>query len=317
MSFASDVKEELARQILDDNCARGRLSAILQLLSSLSLSSQGLKLDIRCNSAVISKTIVADIRQIYNLKCQINVISSASNSRKKSYQIILEDNARDVLTDLDLWTDKGLQSHPRMSFLSSEEMVKAYIAGCFLACGSVNSPATSDYHLEFRANDESHASFLVRLLAKFYITAKITQRRGKSIVYIKSSQQIADTLSLMEAYDNLFEYEDVRMQRDFVNSNRRLNNTEIANEMKIQATAEKQYEAARFLKDNDLINLLNEKDRDIALLRLKYDDASLNELSQFYENTFGIQISKSGIRHRFDKIIALADKYRGVIGDEK
>lgn len=310
MSFASEVKEELARVELDDQLVKGRLCAMVQLLSSLSLASGKLGLTVRCHNGSLAKTIVADFLQAYNIRSEISLIQSHLGSKSRTYQISITEDAREILTDLDLWTERGLQSHPRMSFLNSDDMTRAYLAGCFLAGGSVNSAKTSDYHMEFAANDESHAAFIIRLLAKFYITARQTKRRGHDIVYIKASQMIADTLSLMGAYDSLFEFEDIRIQRDFVNNNRRLNNTEIANEIKSQQVAARQYETAAFLQQRNLLSLLSDKEREIAQLRLRYDDANLKELARYYEEIYGQPISKSGIRHRFEKITALADKYR-------
>ncbi|MBR0137164.1 MAG: DNA-binding protein WhiA [Erysipelotrichaceae bacterium] len=316
MSFASEVKEELSRAELEDHAAKARLCAMVQLLSSLSISRGKLSLAIRCHNATIARTVVADFRQVYDIRADLSVLRSREGGRNRTYEITISDNAKDILTDLDLWTERGLQSHPRMSFLSNDDMNRAYLAGSFLAGGSVNSAKSSDYHMEFAASDESHASFIVRLLGKFYVNAKTTTRRGKNLAYIKASQQIADTLSLLGAYNALFEFEDIRIQRDFVNNNRRLNNTEIANEIKSQQVAQKQYEAASYLKDHDLINLLSEKDREIADLRLRYSDASLNELAQYYEEMYGLSISKSGIRHRFEKILALAEKHQLLSGEK-
>ncbi|MBQ1827345.1 MAG: DNA-binding protein WhiA [Erysipelotrichaceae bacterium] len=315
MSFASEVKEELARAELEDQPAKARLCAMVQLLSSLSISRGKMALNVRCHSAAIAKTVVADFRQVYDIRAEISVLRSSEGGKNRTYEITVGDNAREILTDLDLWTERGLQSHPRMSFLSSDDMTRAYLAGSFLAGGSVNSAKSSDYHMEFAANDESHAGFIVRLLGKFYVNARTTVRRGKNLAYIKASQQIADTLSLLGAYNALFEFEDVRIQRDFVNNNRRLNNTEIANEIKSQQVAQKQYEAAAYLQDHGIINLLSEKDREIADLRLKYSDASLNELAQYYEEMYGLSISKSGIRHRFEKILALAERHQLLSGE--
>ena len=45
------------------------------------------------------------------------------------------------------------------------------------------------------------------------------------------------------------------------------------------------------------------------MLRMELQDASLNELAQEYKSRTGVSLSKSGIRHRFNKILALKEKY--------
>ena len=48
----------------------------------------------------------------------------------------------------------------------------------------------------------------------------------------------------------------------------------------------------------------------MAMLRFENPEASLLELSELYEDRTGTVLSKSGIRHRFNKIMELAEKYR-------
>ena len=89
-----------------------------------------------------------------------------------------------------------------------------------------------------------------------------------------------------------------------------MNNIDIANEQKVQSLCEKQLKTIAFLKDNDLYKLLSDKEKEIAQLRLDNPEESLSCLAQLYKQRYGIAITKSGVRHRFDKIEELADKYR-------
>ena len=50
---------------------------------------------------------------------------------------------------------------------------------------------------------------------------------------MKAGEKIADFLRLCNASDALFEFEDSRIQRDFYNQITRLDNCEVANEMKL------------------------------------------------------------------------------------
>ena len=213
------------------------------------------------------------------------------------------------MNDLDLWTDRGLQDHPRMMFLSTDEMVRGYVAGTFLATGSINRPTSSNYHMEVTANSEGHADFLIKLLTKFRIPAKRTERRKKTIVYVKSGEAIADFLILIGANDALMEFENERINRDYFNNFQRLENINIANEQKTLAVAQKQIEAIQYLLDRKLEHLLRKEDLEVAMLRMEFQDASFNELAKEYYNRTGVLLSKSGIRHRFNKVLALKEKY--------
>ena len=69
---------------------------------------------------------------------------------------------------------------------------RAYLAGAFLSCGSVNNPETSNYHLEMSFNEEEFAQFIADLINRFELNAKIIKRRNKYVVYLKSSEKIGD-----------------------------------------------------------------------------------------------------------------------------
>ncbi|HQB32740.1 MAG TPA: DNA-binding protein WhiA, partial [Erysipelotrichaceae bacterium] len=187
--------------------------------------------------------------------------------------------------------------------------IRSYVAGTFLATGSINRPTSTNYHVEVTANSEGHADFLIKLLGKFRIPAKKVERRNKNVVYIKSGEDIANFLILIGANDSLMEFENERINRDYFNNFQRLENINIANEQKTLAVAQKQIEAIRYILDRKLEHLLKEEDLEVAMLRMELQDASLNELANEYFNRTGVLLSKSGIRHRFNKILALKEKY--------
>ena len=310
MSFASDVKDEISRIELSDDLKKARLCGLLQSLASLTISSNGVGLVLKSTNANVARRVGLDLKDLYEVRSDFIVSKQKNLDKRNIYRMNIDEKALEILYDLDLWTDKGLQDHPRMSFLSNEQLIKAYLAGLFLANGSINSPNTSSYHLEIKANSLKHAEFIVKLLEKFNINSKITKRRNIEIVYVKTGDKIADFLKMIGASQAVLYYEDIRIQRDFSNSLSRLNNIDIANEQKIQASADKQIIAIKYLKENDLLNLLSEKEREIAEIRLANPEVSLNALSDIYYHQSGQQLTKSGIRHRIDKILSLAEKYQ-------
>lgn len=310
MSFSAEVKEEVARVELPDACKKAQLSAILQLLASIGITSEGLNLTMSISNGVIAKMVAQNLNYLYGIRTEISISKQTKLEKRNIYILKANQKVKDILNDLDLWIERGLLDHPRLMFLNNDEMIKAYISGCFLASGSVNDPGSTSYHLEFRANSEKHGDFLIRLLEKFYIKAKMTLRRQQYVVYVKVAEQISDVLRVIQANQSVLKFEDVRIYRDYVNSLRRLDNVTIANEQKIQAVADKQVLAVRYLQQHDLLSQLSQADREIAQLRLAFPEASLSELASHYLAQTGIALTKSGIRHRFEKILALQEKYQ-------
>ncbi len=309
MSFASKVKDEITRLELEKDPKRGLLSGLLQSLASIGISNDGIYLTLKIANSQIAKRAALDLRDLYGVRSQFSVVKQQRLHKRNIYRITINQKVKEILKDLDLWTDRGLQDHPRMMFLATDEMIRGYIAGTFLATGSINRPTSVNYHMEITCNSVEHADFLIKLLTRFRIIAKKIERRNKMVIYIKSAEEIADFLILIGANEALMEFEDVRISRDFYNNVQRLENIEIANEQKTIAVAQKQIEAIQYVLDKKLEHLLREEDLEVAMLRMELQDASLNELAKEYYHRTGVSLSKSGIRHRFNKVLALKEKY--------
>ena len=310
MSFASNVKEEITRLEVEDNVRKAQLSALLKLTSTLGLTSRGLHLTVATKNAAVIRYISQSVQKLYGVRAELQAFKDNRFEKTNTYHLVINEKAREILEDLDLWTGTGLQTHPRMRFLNSDEKMRGYIMGCFLAKGSINSPNSTNYHAEIVSEEKEHAEFVSRLLEKFYIDSRVTTRRNQYVTYIKASEQVSDFLRLIGASEAVFEFEDVRIQRDFVNSISRLNNCVIANDAKSLEMAHRQYDAVDFLVKSGNIAKLSSKDQEIAYLRLENPDAGLLELADLYSARTGTVLSKSGIRHRFVKIMDLAEKYQ-------
>ncbi len=231
---------------------------------------------------------------------------------KKNNIYILRINAQtaDILKDLQIMDEEGLRAHPKDDTVHEECCARAYLAGAFLAGGSVNSPQTANYHLEIVANSKAQADFLLRLMKRFELPAKYIHRRNQEVVYLKASDKISDFLRCIGASDALFAFEDSRIQRDFMNSLTRLDNCELANEMKTISAGKKQLEDIAWIEAYRGLDTLPEKLQQAAVLRRMNPEASLNELCEAYFEETGETISKSGMKHRLAKLKELASQYR-------
>ena len=61
---------------------------------------------------------------------------------------------------------------------------------------------------------------------------------------------------------------------------------------------------------------LDEKVKRVAVLRMDYPEASLNELCEVYNYEYDEEITKSGMKHRLTKLRTLADNIRSNIEKE-
>ena len=308
MSFSSEVKGELVLIERDLCCEKAQLAALIQILSTLHITSNGLQLTIKTDNPSISKKIWKSIKNIYDVETELSLIQKVKLKKNKTYVIKVLNKTRDILEDLTLWTEGGLQNKPSKKITSGNCCAKSYLAGCFLASGSVNSPISTNYHLEIVTNNLEHATYVQQVAKKLDMSAKIIERRKHQVVYIKSGEVINDFLGHIGAQETLFAYADIRINRDFMNSITRLENCATANDVKSIQAAQKQIVAIEKIKEIKGEEYLEEISPGIAKLRLDYPDASLNELSLMFEERTGSKLSKSGMKHRLAKFENIAMK---------
>ena len=230
---------------------------------------------------------------------------NAYQNKKINYILEIKNKVELVLKDL------GLQKEIPSSFiLADDELVRAYLRGIFMMCASINDPKTSRYHLEFNLPLEELANFVSELLNNYNLNSKVLHRDTRYMVYVKEAEKIGDFLRMIGAFKAVMYYEDIRIYRDHKNMTNRLNNCEQANVDRIIETSNGQVNDIELINSIGGLDLLDEKEKEVAIYRLKYRDASLLELSEIISLETGHKITKSGLYHRFHKIKQLADRIR-------
>lgn len=306
MSFSSDVRNETAGIELSGNDARAELSALIQMSSSLSLSSRGMGISVTLENAAVARTVYRLLKERYDVEIDLSVRRKMNLRKNLIYGLRIHTGAVEILKDLGIYSSRGLLEKPLQKIVGSDAAARAYLCGAFLATGSVNPPEKTNYHLELTANNPEHAGFLIELLKRFEINARTIERRGRSIVYIKAAEKIADFLRIIGANDAVMKFENIRISRDFTNSLTRLNNCDVANEVKSQTAARGQL--ADIEKITRMHIRLDRKLQEVADLRRENPEASLMELCALYERKTGTPVSKSGMKHRFVRLHELAEK---------
>ena len=140
--------------------------------------------------------------------------------------------------------------------------------------------------------------------------SKVLERNNKYMIYLKSAEEISDMIRMFRASNALFYFEDIRIYRDHKNMVNRLNNCEIANQEKTTITGMKQLEDIAYLKEHDLIDLLDDKTKQIIAYRLKYPESSYQELAEIISLETDYQIGKSGINHHFIKMKKMVENHK-------
>lgn len=306
MSFTSEVKKQICQEELDAQMMKAQLCALFQMRASLHMNWQGMYLSFQTENATIAKHVFQMMKKLYDVDPRLSVLKKMQLKKNNIYRIQVFDKAQEILEDLQIMTDSGLRYTPSSKLVRSEKNARAYLQGCFLASGSINSPKSSNYHCEMSCQEKDLANSVQKLMQRFYLPARIIERKNQYVVYIKAGDKIADFLRLCNASQALFEFEDSRIQRDFYNQITRLDNCEVANEMKSQKAAREQLEAIAYLEEHTKTKL-PEKIVHAMEIRKMFPEASLNELCEECYREYGESISKSGMKHRLAKIKELAN----------
>lgn len=299
MTFTTSLKEEIAKQDINVIESQWELIAFMKSCAKI-----GKEITITLENASVARKIYKEIKEIFNVTPKIIIRIQRRFKVKQIYILNIKDKV-DIIKD-------SLKLGPKIDIemLATDEEKVAYLKGAFLAVGNISNPSTSGYHLEYIFSEERIAKQVIALLNYFKLGAKLIKRGYKNVVYIKVAENISDLIRLFNATTSLFYFEDIRIYRDHKNMVNRLNNCEIANQEKTYKTGQQQLENIKFLRENDLIDLLDEKTLIVAQMREKYPEVSFQELAEIITLEADYKIGKSGVNHRFIKINKLVENYK-------
>lgn len=311
MSFSTDIKNEIVRCEYSSSEKVALLSALIKINGTLSMGNKSIVVDVRTENAKTAKLIFLIIKEKYNIECRLLVSKKNKLNKNNVYIVQIRNNSLEILEDLEIYKDGSLEALPTMKILKKENDKRAYLSGCFLASGSINDPSSKNYHLEVSTSYLRHAEYLQKMITKFGLNPKTIKRRNKYIVYLKKSEEISDFLRIINSQLGVLEFEEERINKDYWNSNNRLNICEISNEVKTLNSAKEQVDAINKIYTYKKEYLLDQKDKQIAEIRLSNPEANLQEIADIYTSKYDKPLSKSGVNHRIRKIKQIANEIKG------
>lgn len=308
MTYSEQVKQELVRLPPEKACCMlSELSALTQACGSLILKGGGrVMVRYSVENAPLAKRIFLLLKDRLSI---VPVVAHHTNPRLGGRRILTltvpEQEARRLLMALHMLrhSETGDIFHgvPRGA-LQRRCCRKAFLRGAFLGAGSMANPEKG-YHLEFISASPARAEALRAILHKCDIQAGVAQRRGATVVYVKSGDQVADLLTLMGAPKALLEMENIRIKRASRGQANRALNCDAANVAKQLAAAEKQIMAIKAYSAH--FSSLPAPLQEIARIRLQNPDGSLEQLGALLSPPLG----KSGVNHRLRRLMAIIEDH--------
>ena len=288
MSFSSEVKEELGKQYSKSrHCQLAELAGILEMDGRV--DEKGI-LELDSDNPVLIRKYAILMKYAFGFD-----LSGAMD--KETTDRVLAALKKDRMP-INMYRTDGL-------LLQRICCKRAFLRGVFLASGSMSDPNKS-YHFEIVARSMEQAQQIRDILISFDTDAKIVERKGHYVVYLKEGSQIVDSLNIMEAYVSLMNLENVRILKEVRNSVNRQVNCETANINKTVNAAVKQINDIELIQKTIGLDSLPEPLREAAQVRLDYPESPLKDLGTYLDPPVG----KSGINHRLRKISSIAEELK-------
>lgn len=189
--------------------------------------------------------------------------------------------------------------------VSETEQLSAFLSGVFMSCGNVTDPQ-KNYHLEFKVPYKKLAEDLITLLncaGGCSFKPKQIIRNSYYIIYFKDSEQIADLLTFMGAFNSSMTVMGTKAMKKVRNNANRKVNSELHNIEKTAEASARQVKAIKKLMKSDQFNSLPEELKEIARLRLENPEMSLRNLGELTSD----KISRSGVNHRLKRLLSYTE----------
>lgn len=294
MTFSAQVKTELCKiPIEQEKCALAELCGMVLFAQSFDARM----LRIVTGSADYAGRVSRLMKLLFGFDFDKKIIPTGA---LKKFSLIIQNPEKiAVLFDafgFDLETTHVIQLNAAL--VEDDRTRAAFLRGVFLASGSVSDPKTT-YHLELVTSHYRLSREVLALILELGIQAKCVTRKGNYVIYFKEGGVIEDVLTLIGAQISAMQMMETQMYKELKNDINRRHNFDTANYMKALDTAAIQIEAFQTLD----LDALPEKLREAARVRIANPDKSLAELCEI----LGGGVTKSGLNHRFRKLMALAN----------
>lgn len=186
--------------------------------------------------------------------------------------------------------------------LPKQKYIGSFIAGAFLASGSINDPEKK-YHFQITFPNEDICNSFINLVWEFYeVSLKYSENSQGKMIYIKESESIEELLFIVGATKCAYEHINARIGKEIHNKVNRVMNCDNANINKSVKASCEQVENIELIEKTIGIENLTPPLQEIAMARLEFPEYSLEELGKHMNPP----ISRSGANHRLERIAKIA-----------
>lgn len=316
MSFSRQSKEELLQKAYeDDACALSFLSGLFHSCGEIQKKDNKICVKLVSDVESLFTYVKNIVKKLYGDDVDFEISESFNINKNTYYEVSFEiEKFKSLLLDVGVidFDDGGLtfKFSVDKNLLIEDESCRAFIKGVYVGCATSSIKLSSDasqscgsgYHLEFVSTRHDFLLSLSELLAQYSIIGKIFERKNSFVLYVKDVNTIQDLLALVGASDSVLALSNEIVTRELRNKVNRQVNCMSANINKTVEASLKQTNAINTIIETVGLESLSEDLQEVAILRLANPEESLDELLKLST----IKLTRSGLNHRFRKIIKIA-----------
>ena len=316
MSFSKDSKFEIMESPIEDaDCGIALLSGLFHACGQLTKYNEGLRADLVTDLKEIFDYANAIVKKLYGDSLTLEISDDYIINKTTYYRIMFPLSISErVLIDcgiLEFGEGLSIKRNIDRNIIQDEEGKRHFVIGAYLGCSTSSiklselgsQTATTGYHLEFASHTYEFLKDLQELLSEFGIVSKLVERKKVFVLYLKDSEAIKDLLALVGAGQSVLNLSNEMANRGLRNTVNRQVNCINANINKTIEASMKQVEAINLINRKIGLDSLPEDLQEVAVLRLANQQESMEELLKLST----IRLTKSGLNHRFRRLIKIAD----------
>lgn len=320
MSFAKDSKLQIIETDIEDaDCGQAFLSGICHASGTITKNAEGIRLDIVTDFKEVFEFLNRLVSRLYGKELSLEISDDYIINKTTYYRIKFPyDISLQVLKDCSLISQNGelaFISEIDGNLVADDETKKSFIKGAYVGCATSSiklselgsALPTTGYHVEFSSHKLEFLQGLQGLLQYFNITSRIATRKKIYVLYLKDSEAIKDLLALVGAEQSVLDLSDEMAKRALRNTVNRQVNCINANINKTVEASLKQIQAINYINKKIGLDSLPEDLQEVAVLRLANPQESMDELLKLST----IKLTKSGLNHRFRRILKIAEILKG------
>ena len=134
MSFTTEVKAEIAGNELHACCKKAELTALIQMCATMNSQVKVCRYMYKQENDNTAKRIFKMLKEMYQVDTQLSVLKKMKLKKNNVYMIRVKNKAMEILRDLEILTDDGLQEHPSAKMVRKECCSQSIFSRC-LPCG--------------------------------------------------------------------------------------------------------------------------------------------------------------------------------------